>query len=336
MVGANIYLTPPGTQGFAPHFDDVEVFILQLEGKKRWRLYEPRTSNEKLARFSSPNFSQSEIGSPCLDATLEAGDMLYFPRGTIHQGNCFEDIHSLHITISCHQMNTIGDLLQKIVPAALETALAECVDFRRGLPTNYLSYMGVANSDKTSKERSAFLGKIQKLMSKLFTYAPVDAGVDQLGKRLMQDSLPPCLTEREKKRCVQGDGEKWHAGKGTVVNRVEIDPDTEIRLLRANCLRLVTEEGEPGDDEEHSGERIRIYYNVDNTRQFRELEDPQFLEIESDLAPAVEALQSHYPKFMKAEDLPLEGLDDRMRVVQDLWERKLIMTRKPLESHYDD
>jgi len=30
MVGANVYLTPPGTQGFAPHFDDVDVFIMQL------------------------------------------------------------------------------------------------------------------------------------------------------------------------------------------------------------------------------------------------------------------------------------------------------------------
>lgn len=36
------YLTPPGTQGFAPHYDDIEAFILQLEGKKYWRLYNPR------------------------------------------------------------------------------------------------------------------------------------------------------------------------------------------------------------------------------------------------------------------------------------------------------
>ena len=64
MVGANMYLTPPGTQGFAPHYDDVEVFILQLEGKKRWRLYEPRTVQEKLPRFSSPNFSQVSLVYP--------------------------------------------------------------------------------------------------------------------------------------------------------------------------------------------------------------------------------------------------------------------------------
>lgn len=41
-VGSNVYLTPPGTQGFAPHYDDIEAFVLQLEGKKRWRLYKPR------------------------------------------------------------------------------------------------------------------------------------------------------------------------------------------------------------------------------------------------------------------------------------------------------
>ena len=67
FVGTNMYLTPPGTQGFAPHYDDVEVFILQLEGKKHWRLYEPRKPEETLPRFSSKNFDQDEIGkSICL------------------------------------------------------------------------------------------------------------------------------------------------------------------------------------------------------------------------------------------------------------------------------
>lgn len=41
MVGTNVYLTPPGSQGFAPHYDDIEAFILQLEGRKHWKLYKP-------------------------------------------------------------------------------------------------------------------------------------------------------------------------------------------------------------------------------------------------------------------------------------------------------
>lgn len=42
MVGANTYLTPPGSQGFAPHYDDIEAFIVQLEGRKHWKLYKPK------------------------------------------------------------------------------------------------------------------------------------------------------------------------------------------------------------------------------------------------------------------------------------------------------
>ncbi|OXB63355.1 hypothetical protein ASZ78_001931 [Callipepla squamata] len=61
MAGANTYLTPPGTQGFAPHYDDIEAFVLQLEGKKHWRVYSPRTSSEALPQFSSANLTQAEL-----------------------------------------------------------------------------------------------------------------------------------------------------------------------------------------------------------------------------------------------------------------------------------
>ncbi len=34
-MGCNAYLTPKASQGFAPHWDDIDAFIVQLEGKKR-------------------------------------------------------------------------------------------------------------------------------------------------------------------------------------------------------------------------------------------------------------------------------------------------------------
>ena len=36
----NIYLTPPNSQGFKPHWDSHDVFVMQVEGSKRWRFYE--------------------------------------------------------------------------------------------------------------------------------------------------------------------------------------------------------------------------------------------------------------------------------------------------------
>merc|ERR1712210_73419 len=273
MVGANVYLTPPGTQGFAPHWDDVEVFMCQLEGSKHWRLYGPREEGERLPRFSSPNFDQDEVGEPILDAVLHPGDLLYLPRGTIHQGNCLPEEHSLHITISCYQLNSWTDLLGKLTTAIEENA---------------------------------------------------DAACDQMGKRLMAEVLPPALELSERARTVAGDGERWHAVKKTVVNRVEIDPDTHVRLIRATACRLVQEE-----------DTVQLYYSTENTREFKEVEE-QSLEVGIELAPAVEHLIGSYPKWTKVEELPVDELEDRMKVVGDLWERGILMTSEPLEAHYDD
>src|SRR5215471_18027684 len=38
----NIYLTPPAAQGFAPHWDTHDVFILQIAGTKHWTIYDTK------------------------------------------------------------------------------------------------------------------------------------------------------------------------------------------------------------------------------------------------------------------------------------------------------
>lgn len=276
--------------------------------------------------FKKTNFNLfSTSGKPILDVVLEAGDLLYLPRGTIHQGNCLEDAHSLHLTVSCQQLNTYGDLMEKLLPAALKIAMEEDIEFRRGLPVDYLQTLGISHSHQDTKPREEFMNRIKHLMGKLFNFAPVDGAADQMGKKLMHSILPPYLTSQEEARSVQGGGERWHATKARVVNRVEIDPDTQIRLIRANCLRLVV------DDDNI----IRIYYCVENTREYQEIE-PQYLEVDMATAPAIEALINQYPEFMKVENLPIDELDLKMKVVQDLWEKKLLVTKAPLEAHYDD
>ncbi|KAF0311296.1 Ribosomal oxygenase 1 [Amphibalanus amphitrite] len=195
MVGANVYLTPPGTQGFAPHYDDIEAFMLQLEGKKHWRIYAPRPG-EELARDSSGNFRPEDVTSPpVLDVTLKAGDLLYFPRGTIHQGRSLPDEHSMHITISCYQHVAWADLLEKMVPVALQTAITEDVEFRRGLPVGFLGHAGIVNDESTSTQRKELLDTARRLVTRLADFLPVDAAVDQMGKQFMRDALPPCLSK---------------------------------------------------------------------------------------------------------------------------------------------
>ena len=40
-VQINAYITPPQNQGFAPHYDVHDVFVLQIAGRKRWRIHAP-------------------------------------------------------------------------------------------------------------------------------------------------------------------------------------------------------------------------------------------------------------------------------------------------------
>ncbi len=71
MSNCNTIIT--GSQGFAPHYDDIEAFVIQLEGKKLWKVYPPFV-NEKLPRFSSHNFKRSDITTePLMQVELEPG-----------------------------------------------------------------------------------------------------------------------------------------------------------------------------------------------------------------------------------------------------------------------
>ncbi|XP_035208112.1 ribosomal oxygenase 1-like [Stegodyphus dumicola] len=236
-VGANLYLTPPGSQGFAPHYDDIDAFILQLEGRKLWKIYPPRTNKEVLPRTSSVNFTQDEIGTPIMECELLPGDLLYFPRGFIHQARTADDVHSLHVTISTNQKNTFGDLLELALPRALEQAIKEDPEFRESLPKDYMNLVGTTNSNIESPERNKFLEKVISLSSKILKYLSVDEAADQHAKDFIHASMPPHLTLREKSRSIYGHGEEWENGR--IVNVTELSPDSKIRLIRKRAARLV-------------------------------------------------------------------------------------------------
>ncbi|XP_051510283.1 ribosomal oxygenase 1 [Myxocyprinus asiaticus] len=311
MAGANVYLTPPGTQGFAPHYDDIEAFVVQLEGKKHWRVYNPRSEDEVLPLVSSPNFSQAEIGQPIMDVVLEAGDLLYFPRGFIHQGDCLPDAHSLHITVSSYQRNSWGDLLLKLMPAALEIAMEEDVEFRRGLPLDYHQFMGVQNSEKEDPRRDKFIAHVQGLVKKLADFAPVDAAVDQKARDFLYDCLPPVLTAEEKASSVYGAPARWGDGEAIDVG-VQIKGQTQIRLIRAGAARLCSD-----------GDAVLLHYTTENPRVYHK-EAPKSFEVQTEHIDAMESLIHSYPRFVSVASLPCETTEAKVSLAELLFEKGLI------------
>lgn len=109
-VHANLYMTPPGAQGFAAHFDPHEVFVLQLEGTKHWRLHGcARTLPLDDERF---DVARDRLGSPT-EVHLEPGDLLYLPRGFVHEAFTSESA-SMHLTIGVNVFRW-ADLLHEAV-----------------------------------------------------------------------------------------------------------------------------------------------------------------------------------------------------------------------------
>ncbi|XP_014476290.1 PREDICTED: bifunctional lysine-specific demethylase and histidyl-hydroxylase NO66 [Dinoponera quadriceps] len=316
FVGSNLYLTPPGSQGFAPHYDDIEAFVLQVEGKKRWRLYKP-PDKSYLARYSSRNFDESEIGEPILDTILTAGDLLYFPRGTIHQAETADDAHSLHITLSVYQKNSWYDFLEKLLPLTLKRAAEENYKFREGLPLDYLRYVGTAHTTSNEEAREIFGTKVKAFLTSLINYIDIDSAADLMAKSHIHDFLPPVPSLKEKECSVAQDGDIM-TDNGFVRRCAPIEPDTRVRLIRSHCIRLVKEEDGA----------YRIYYSTENSKEYHEYE-LQFVEVDEEFVPAVREIIRCYPRFIRVSDLPIDYDDYKIQIVKDLWEKGLLIMDNP-------
>jgi len=132
-VQVNAYLTPAGTKGLELHFDFHDVFVLQLDGHKRWRVWEPLARTEMPVRDglrpAMPTFD--ELGPPLMDFTLSAGDGLYLPRGFPHAAEAV-DASSAHLTVG-----VMARTWQQVVRHALDAALGERA-LRESLPVGTL------------------------------------------------------------------------------------------------------------------------------------------------------------------------------------------------------
>jgi ribosomal protein L16 Arg81 hydroxylase len=120
-VSVNLYMSGgEGLHGLPLHYDDHEVFALQVSGTKRWQLWAPEI-NRAVVPF--PEFTGDKPDPtqrpPDLEFKLAAGDALYVPRGFWHRAVC-ENGHSVHLTCGVHAKRAI-DLLSWMFDEALKS-----------------------------------------------------------------------------------------------------------------------------------------------------------------------------------------------------------------------
>jgi len=211
-VQVNAYLTPPESQGFAPHYDTHAVFVLQVAGRKHWRVHRPVVTDpiERQAWGGrADEVAASAAAEPVIDTALEPGDALYLPRGWVHAADARAE-QSLHLTVGLRAPTRFTLVESLLALAADEPSL------RAGLP------MGTDPADLADPDAigPAFADTVKALHTWL----------DRLSPDAVAESLRP---------------DAWRAGRpaplGPIAQRAALDaltPDTVLILRRGLSYRL--------------------------------------------------------------------------------------------------
>ena len=106
------FLTPAGQRG-STHSDPTDVYVIQLEGTKRWQIW----PTPQVRRPGDDKDSFDSLPDPVLDLSLQPGDVLYIPHNTPHRASAEGNV-SLHVTVVAgprtwahHLLSAVQDIL---------------------------------------------------------------------------------------------------------------------------------------------------------------------------------------------------------------------------------
>jgi hypothetical protein len=107
VVVCNAYCSFKAHQGFLAHFDTTDVYALQIEGSKVWRIYEgvaeyPVDMPGYNWSSLTPEERSSNRGGLAMEVEMTAGDLLYLPRGQYHEALASSDA-SLHLSFGANR-----------------------------------------------------------------------------------------------------------------------------------------------------------------------------------------------------------------------------------------
>lgn len=305
LVGSNVYITPPDSQGLPAHYDDVEVFILQLEGQKQWRLYKPIVP--LAADYSI--VTEETLGTATHDITLKAGDLLYFPRGTIHQASTLPGAnHSTHLTISTYQKMSWGDLLLDILPGILCESSRTDVTLRYGMPMRFL--LGGGGYLSTCRDLATYL---RHLADRIET-EPQEIYSAHMKRDFIMNRLPPFCQQNQ------------------------LAPSGKIPVLEDTvCLRfkdhmLITVEPSQRTTDEVPELAIFVLHSLKNHRKSHMMSAGSDQAGEHNLFSGLQFPLSHLQalqQLQQVERLPVAHLqlakpEDKLSLVLALWSESLL------------
>lgn len=101
-VDIQLYVTPKGNEGFDWHYDVEDVFVIQSQGEKEFRLLYNTITPRPLPQFSRETAHfHNEKTFPEIRCLLKEGDWLYIPAGVWHKARAITDSFHLSVGVLC-------------------------------------------------------------------------------------------------------------------------------------------------------------------------------------------------------------------------------------------
>ncbi len=237
-ASANIFWSRAGAK--APvHHDEVDLFIIQLTGKKRWFISaEPPTlpNTWKVAGEGAPPLNKHHV------VDVVPGDLIYMPRGTPHTVDSTTE--SIHVAIG-------------VLPVTIRESMSAVVDYFS--ETSRLIRSGITDR---ADDLSRGAGRQQVAQS-------VRKSLENLLERCQSDDFIHAALERRRARMIEDLPKIRSNGSGE-----SIRPDSKVRhhpLAMAHVLATqdIVDFRQPGERMlVHRGAEEGLRY-IANTPEFR-------------------------------------------------------------------
>ncbi len=180
-VQINAYITPPQNQGFAPHHDVHDVFVLQVSGRKAWTVHQPVVENpletQPFDGFKAA-IAERVTEAALIDTVLEPGDALYLPRGTIHSAQALGET-SIHLTVG------VQPLTRSLLARFLLDAVQNDPELRASLPMG----ADLADPDVLAPHLAATVAALHAALAAV----PGSRIAERVGTHLMQRTRPAAI-----------------------------------------------------------------------------------------------------------------------------------------------
>ncbi|XP_057400983.1 ribosomal oxygenase 2 isoform X10 [Balaenoptera acutorostrata] len=236
---------------------------------------------------------------------FKPGDLLYFPRGTIHQADTPSGLaHSTHVTISTYQSSSWGDfLLDTVSGLVFDTAKAD-VELRAGIPRQLL--LQVETTAVATRKLSGFLRMLADRLEGTKELLSAD-----MKKDFAMNRLPPYYL---------GDGVELSTPGGQLPGL-----DSTVRLqFRDHVVLTVGPDQDPSDETREK--MVYIYHSLKNRRETHMMgnEETESHGLRFPLSHIDALKQIWNSSAISVKDLKLTTDEEKQSLVLSLWTECLI------------